>query len=73
MIGTTITLVFSIVGAIIFIVTDDLWIRDTRRDIAALPEEHALAGASHGGSRAQVHARLTRAQPPRAQAAERPR
>jgi hypothetical protein len=39
-IGTTITLVFSIVGAIIFIVTTIMWIRDTRRDVAALPEEH---------------------------------
>jgi len=39
-IGTTITLVFSIVGAILFIVTTIMWIRDTRRDVAALPEEH---------------------------------
>ncbi len=39
-IGTTITLVFSIIGAIIFIVTTVMWIRDTRRDVAALPEDH---------------------------------
>ncbi|HWK17803.1 MAG TPA: hypothetical protein VNR66_10165 [Solirubrobacteraceae bacterium] len=39
-IGTTITLVFSIVGAIIFIVTTIMWIRDTRRDVASLPEDH---------------------------------
>jgi hypothetical protein len=39
-IGTTITLVFSVVGAVIFIVTTIMWIRDTRRDVAALPEEH---------------------------------
>jgi hypothetical protein len=39
-IGTTITIIFSIVGAIIFVVTTIMWIRDTRRDVAALPEEH---------------------------------
>jgi hypothetical protein len=39
-IGTTITVVFMIVGAVIFIVTTALWIRDTRRGIAELPEEH---------------------------------
>jgi heme/copper-type cytochrome/quinol oxidase subunit 1 len=39
-IGTTITVVFMIVGAILFIVTTAMWIRDTRRDIDELPEEH---------------------------------
>ena len=39
-IGTTITIILSIVGAIIFVVTTIMWIRDTRRDVAALPEEH---------------------------------
>jgi Flp pilus assembly protein TadB len=39
-IGTTITILFSIVGAVLFIVTVVMWIRDTRRDISELPEEH---------------------------------
>ncbi len=39
-IGTTISIWFSIVGVIIFIVTTVRWIRDTRRDVAELPEEH---------------------------------
>jgi hypothetical protein len=39
-IGTTIDWIWSVLGLIIFIVTAVLWIRDTRRDVAALPEEH---------------------------------
>ena len=39
-VGTTINWLFSIVGGVIFIVTTWRWIRDTRRDIAELPEEH---------------------------------
>ena len=41
-IGTTIgpDFIVSIVGLIIFVVTVVMWIRDTRRDIAELPEEH---------------------------------
>ena len=39
-IGTTLTLILSIVGLIIFLVTTVIWIRDTRRDISELPEEH---------------------------------
>ena len=39
-VGTTINWIFSAVGAVIFIVTTIRWIRDTRRDIGALPEEH---------------------------------
>jgi hypothetical protein len=39
-IGTTISIWFSIVGVIIFIVTTVRWIRDTRRDVADLPEDH---------------------------------
>ena len=39
-IGTTINTIFSLVGAVIFIVTLVIWIRDTRRDISELPEEH---------------------------------
>jgi hypothetical protein len=39
-IGTTIDWIFSAVGAVLFIVTTVRWIRDTRRGIAELPEEH---------------------------------
>jgi hypothetical protein len=39
-IGTTISWYVSIVGLILFVVTTTRWIRDTRRDIDALPEEH---------------------------------
>ena len=39
-IGTTIDWIWSVLGLIIFIVTTTIWIRDTRRDIDALPEEH---------------------------------
>jgi hypothetical protein len=40
-VGTTLTLVFSIIGLIIFLVTTVMWIRDTRRDISELPDEHS--------------------------------
>jgi hypothetical protein len=39
-IGTTLGLIFLIAGGILFLVTTVRWIRDTRRDIAELPEEH---------------------------------
>jgi hypothetical protein len=39
-IGTTINWLFSIIGLIVFIVAVTMWIRDTRRDISELPEEH---------------------------------
>jgi uncharacterized membrane protein len=39
-IGTTITWLLSIVGAILLIVCIVRWIGDTRRDVAALPDEH---------------------------------
>ena len=39
-VGTTLSWIFSIIGGIIFILTTVRWISDTRRDIAALPEEH---------------------------------
>ena len=39
-IGTTISWLISIVGLIIFLLTTIRWIRDTRRDVDALPEEH---------------------------------
>jgi Flp pilus assembly protein TadB len=39
-IGTTINWMFSAVGGVILIVAIVRWIRDTRRDIAELPEQH---------------------------------
>lgn len=39
-VGTTLSWFISIIGLIIFVVTTVMWIRDTRRDIASLPEEH---------------------------------
>jgi hypothetical protein len=39
-IGTTIDWIFSAVGGVIFIVTAIMWIRDTRRDVSELPEQH---------------------------------
>jgi hypothetical protein len=39
-IGTTISWYISIVGLIIFVLTAIRWIRDTRRDVEALPEDH---------------------------------
>ncbi|MGI8428422.1 MAG: hypothetical protein ACR2OB_03750 [Solirubrobacteraceae bacterium] len=39
-IGTTLNVLFLIVGVIIFALSTARWIRDTRRDVAALPDEH---------------------------------
>lgn len=39
-IGTTITFLLSIVGLVLLAVTTVMWIRDTRHDVAALPDEH---------------------------------
>lgn len=41
-IGTTIgpDFIVSIAGVVIFLITVGLWIRDTRRDMSELPEEH---------------------------------
>lgn len=39
-IGTTIDWIFSAIGGVILILTTIQWIRDTRRDVAALPEQH---------------------------------
>jgi membrane protein implicated in regulation of membrane protease activity len=39
-VGTTIDWIFSAVGAIALVLIVIRWVRDTRRDIAALPEEH---------------------------------
>jgi len=40
LVGLTITLLFTVIGLIIFFVTLVLWIRDSRRDISDLPAEH---------------------------------
>jgi len=39
-VGTTIDWMISAVGGVIFLLTTVRWIKDTRRDVAALPEEH---------------------------------
>jgi hypothetical protein len=39
-IGTTIWIGWSIIGAIILVVSIGLWVRDVRRDVDALPEDH---------------------------------
>jgi hypothetical protein len=39
-VGTTLSLIISAVGLIIVVVTTVIWIRDTRRDIEQLPDEH---------------------------------
>jgi hypothetical protein len=40
-IGTTISWYVSIIGLILFVACTVRWIRDTRRDIDELPDEHA--------------------------------
>ena len=39
-IGSTLSLYISIIGLILFLSTTTVWIRDTRRDIDELPEDH---------------------------------
>ena len=39
-VGTTIGWWLSIVGGVILVLTITRWIKDTRRDIDALPEQH---------------------------------
>jgi hypothetical protein len=39
-IGLTLSWWFSIFGAALFVISAGIWIRDTRRDIDELPEEH---------------------------------
>jgi hypothetical protein len=39
-IGTTVWWVWSLVGFIILVVSIGIWIRDVRRDVDALPEDH---------------------------------
>jgi hypothetical protein len=40
-IGTTIFWLYSLIGAVIFIVSTLIWVRSTRREVDELPEEHA--------------------------------
>jgi hypothetical protein len=39
-IGTTLGWEISVVGGVVLIISAAMWIRDTRRDVTALPEEH---------------------------------
>jgi hypothetical protein len=39
-IGTTISLIISALGLLLFVITTTRWIRETRRDIDELPEDH---------------------------------
>jgi hypothetical protein len=39
-IGSTLGWWLSIVGLVVFVVSVGIWIRDTRRDIEDLPEDH---------------------------------
>ncbi len=39
-VGTTIDWIFSAVGGIALVLIVIRWVKDTRRDVAALPEEH---------------------------------
>jgi membrane protein implicated in regulation of membrane protease activity len=39
-VGTTISLVISIIGLVALVIIVWRWVGDTRRDIAELPEEH---------------------------------
>ena len=40
-VGTTISLIISIVGLVALVIIVWRWVSDTRRDIAELPEEHS--------------------------------
>ena len=44
LVGLTVTLIFTVAGLLLFLVTLVIWIRDNRRDISDLPAEHR---ASH--------------------------
>jgi membrane protein implicated in regulation of membrane protease activity len=39
-IGTTLGFIFSIIGVVILVIAVTRWIRETRRNVEALPEEH---------------------------------
>jgi hypothetical protein len=40
LIGLTLSWYVSIFGVILFVISTGIWVRDTRRDIDELPEEH---------------------------------
>ena len=40
LVGLTVTLIFTVAGLLLFLVTLVIWIRDNRRDISDLPAEH---------------------------------
>jgi Flp pilus assembly protein TadB len=39
-VGTTISLLISIIGLVLLVILVLRWVADTRRDVAELPEEH---------------------------------
>jgi mannose/fructose/N-acetylgalactosamine-specific phosphotransferase system component IIC len=39
-IGTTIWWVWSLIGFVIFVIATGFWVRDTRHEVDALPEDH---------------------------------
>ena len=39
-IGLTLSWLFSIVGVLMFVIAVGIWVRDVRRDMDELPEEH---------------------------------
>jgi hypothetical protein len=39
-IGTTLTWIISAVGGVVLLIAVVRWIRDTRRDVASLPDQH---------------------------------
>ena len=39
-VGTTLGWYLSAIGAVVFVIAVVRWVRDTRRDVAALPEHH---------------------------------
>jgi Flp pilus assembly protein TadB len=39
-VGTTINLILSLIGLVALVLIVIRWVADTRRDVAALPEEH---------------------------------
>lgn len=41
LLGVTSSMVLLVAGAVLFFITTALWIRDTRRELASLPLEHA--------------------------------
>jgi Flp pilus assembly protein TadB len=39
-VGTTISLIISIVGVVLLVILVIRWVADTRRDVSELPEQH---------------------------------